>query len=377
MVKSLLELLRLKKDWLVITGLFLLATFILYGYFWFFHNLKLQLVYQNWDGPSYVIISKSFYDPVVTDKVNFIHFRPPSYFAVHLPLYPVFIRLFSFIGYFRSMLFVSQLFSLFSIILFYEYLKNFKIVRKPLLVALPLIFLTPRWFILYHVGASEPTFIFFLLLCFYFLKKRNYFASALSGSLATAARIQGLQFFAGILLYFLFEAFSQNEILKKKNFKGIFKKSLPFFLMPLTILGIFYYHKLQLGDFFAFYKGHQEFSHFKWPPFSIFDYSSVNLDITTMWLEGHVLTYLFYSVGLFSLLGKKLYEVFIPGLFYFISLLFLYHIDLSRLAVPLLPFTLIGFEKIFEKKAFWLGLLLVLPAFFRHAINFMCWNIGP
>lgn len=371
MAKPLLELLKLKKDWLIIAAFFVFGTVILYGYFWFFHNLKLQLVYQNWDGPSYLIISKSFYDPVVTDKVNFIHFRPPSYFAVHLPLYPVFIRLFSFIGFFRAMLGVSQLFALLSIILFYEYLREFRIVKRPLLTALPLIFITPRWFILYHVGSSEPVFIFFILLCFWFLKKKRFLTAALAGSLATAARVQGLQFFAGILLFLLLKAF------QKRDFKGFLKNSLPFFLMPLTLLAIFYYQKLQLGDFWAFYKGHREFSHFKWPPFSIFDYSNINLTITTMWLEGHVWTYLFYSIGLFSLLEKKLYEVFLPSLIYFLPLLCLYHIDLSRLAVPILPFTLIAYERLFEKKAFWIGLLLVSPAFFRHAINFMSWNIGP
>lgn len=366
-----LGLFKLKRDWLLITTIFLLATLILYGYFWFFHELKLQLVYQNWDGPSYLVVSKSFYNPQLTEKVNFIHFRKPAYFAVHLPLYPVFIRLFSFIGYFRAMLFTSQLFALLSIILFYEYLKKFKIVRKPLLTALPLVFLTPRWFVLYHVGSSEPVFIFFLLLFFYFIKRKRFLTASLAGSLATATRVQGLQFFAGILLFFLYEAFC------KKSFKGLLKKTLPFFLMPLTILAIFYYQKLQLGDFLAFWKGHREFSHFKFPPFSIFNYFHLNQTITTMWLEGHVWTYLFYAVGLFLLYEKKLYEVFIPGLFYFISLLFLYHMDLSRLAVPLLPFVLIGYEKFFEKKAFWLGLFLVLPAFFRHAINFMSWNIGP
>lgn len=371
MAKPLFEFLKSKKDWLIIISCFLLATFILYGYFWFFHHLKLQLVYQNWDGPSYLVISKSFYNPELTDKVNFIHFRPAAYFAVHLPLYPILIRLFSFIGYFRSMLGVSQLFALLSIITLYEYLKNFKIVKKPLLTVLPMIFLTPRWFILYHVGSSEPVFMFFLLLFFYFIKRKRFLTAALAGSLATATRVQGLQFFGGILLFFLYESF------KEKDFKGFFKKSIPFLLMPLTFLGILYYQKLQLGDFMAFFKGHQEFTHFKFPPFSIFDYSWVNSTITTMWLEGHVFTYLFYSIGLFSLLDRKLFEVFIPILFYFISLLFLYHIDLSRLAVPLLPFTLIGYEGLFRKKAFWLGLLLVLPAFYRHAINFMSWNIGP
>lgn len=371
MVKLLLKLLKLKRDWVIIGVVFFLATFILYGYFWFFHKWKLQLVYQNWDGPSYLIIAKSFYNRELTEKVNFIHFRRPEYFAAHLPLYPVFIRLFSFIGYFRAMLGVSQLFALLSLILLYEYLKNFKIVNKPLLTVLPLIFLTPRWFILYHVGSSEPVFIFFLILCFYFIKKKRFFNASLAGSLATATRVQGLQFFAGILLFFFYDA------IKKRNFKDFFKNALPFFLMPLTFLGILYYQKLQLGDFYAFFKAHAEFSHYKFPLFSIFSYSNFNLVISTMWLEGHVLTYLFYSVGTFFLLEKKLYDLFIPVFFYFLSLLFLYHIDLSRMAIPILPFVIIGFEKIFERRSFWLGLLIVLPAFFAHAYNFMSWNIGP
>ncbi len=129
-----------KRDWLIISLVFLLATFILYSYYFLFHPFKLQWVYQNWDGPSYVVIAKSFYNYTRTMEVNNIPFVGPGYFAAHFPLYPVFIRLFSFIGYYRSMLFVTHLFTLFTLITFYEIIIHLKASRQPLLLTLAFVF---------------------------------------------------------------------------------------------------------------------------------------------------------------------------------------------------------------------------------------------
>jgi len=161
-----------RKDLILIVAVFSLFSLLLYGYFWFFSPYKLQLLYQNWDGPAYVVIAKSFYDIPAIEKANTLGFSP-AYFAAHLPLYPLFIRLFSFMGYYRSMVFVSQLFSLLFILVVYYLIRFLYPKVNALIISLSIIFLPPRWFIVSHVGSSEPVFLFFLSLSIFFFLKRG------------------------------------------------------------------------------------------------------------------------------------------------------------------------------------------------------------
>ena len=60
----------------------------------------------------------------------------------------------------------------------------------------------------------------------------------------------------------------------------------------------------------------------------------------------------------------------------FYPLIFLAHSDISRYAVPLLPFAFIAFSEIIERREFNLAVLLMSPAVMLYAINFMDHNHG-
>ncbi len=107
--------------------IFLFSSIIFFGRYLFFHPLKLQLLYQSWDGPAYVVVAKSFYNPILIDAANTVRL-PTYYFANHFPLYPVFIKLLSFIGYWRSALVISQVFALLFTIAIYNLFKKFSIL---------------------------------------------------------------------------------------------------------------------------------------------------------------------------------------------------------------------------------------------------------
>ncbi|MBU2560466.1 hypothetical protein KKA03_06175 [archaeon] len=64
------------------------------------------------------MVAKNFYS-IAEDPFPL----PDYYFAAHLVGYPLMIRIFSFLGYFPSMLFVTLLFSTLSIRVFYKLLK--------------------------------------------------------------------------------------------------------------------------------------------------------------------------------------------------------------------------------------------------------------
>lgn len=357
-----------RKHWLIIIAVFLASTIVLYGYFFLFHPYKLQWVYQTWDGPNYVMIAKTFYNQELTRKINFISVVGSGYFAAHLILYPIFIRLFSFIGYFRSMLLVSQLFSLASLLALYEIVTRLKLTAKPLWLTLPWILFPPRWFILSHIGASEPTFIFFsLLLWYFFLTKRHWLAASM-GALAQLTRFQAVHWWLAIAIIFVIETIK----LKKINWRQI----IPYTLMPLVLFAHFWLYKIQYGDFWSFFKVQLTFSHAQWPPFWVFTRNQT-LGIQTFWLEGHAFVYILYLAGILALLTKRTWKLAVFGLSFYLPYILWVHMDLSRLLIPLFPLLAIGGEKLFSNKAVVLAIFLLYPAVFSFFIGFTSWHLAP
>lgn len=86
----------------------------------------MQTLVSNYDGPLYVVIAKSLYNPEVIKQ--FFEFPIPiEYYAAHFPLYPLLIRLFSFsqIGYLYSMLAVTVFGSILAIYFFQKFISQY------------------------------------------------------------------------------------------------------------------------------------------------------------------------------------------------------------------------------------------------------------
>jgi len=361
---------RRKKDYLIISAAFLLSTLILYAYFWFFHPQKLQWVYQNWDGPSYVVIAKSFYNPEITRAVNNIRVVGTGYFAAHFPVYPVFIRLFAFIGYYRSMLLANHLLGLGALLVFYELVSNLRLTKKPLLLTLAFVLFPPRWFILWNVGSSEPTFILFSLLMFYFFLKNRHWPAALAGVLAQLTRFQAVHWLTAIGIIAII------RIVRKEKITKIIKDYYPYLLLPVALILLFTYYQFTLGNFWQFFNVQKGFSQAHWPPFLVFTRNQT-FGIQTYWLEGQALLYIGYLAGVLALFSQKRWVLGVFGLSYFLPYIFWVHMDLSRLLIPLFPLVLIGAEKVFSHKAVVLAIYLLYPVVFAHFIGFTAWNLAP
>ena len=101
-----------------VIAVILISTFILWLPFilrvnnWF--GLKIQdsnflQVYKNFDGPLYIIPAKTLYQFNLLEKLAPYISLPANYFAAHLPLYPLLIRLFApLFGYLKSMIAVMS-----------------------------------------------------------------------------------------------------------------------------------------------------------------------------------------------------------------------------------------------------------------------------
>src|SRR3989344_5184902 len=127
------------KDILTLTLSTLLTTFLI----WLPHFLTItnfyglnftegfNTIYRNFDGTEYIIIAKSFYNPEAIATLP--QSLSASYYAAHFPLYSLLILLFTpFLGFLKSMLFVTLISTIGSVIAFYFLLKDFKLTSQPL-----------------------------------------------------------------------------------------------------------------------------------------------------------------------------------------------------------------------------------------------------
>lgn len=347
---------------------FSISTILFFGYYFFFNPFKFQLIYQSWDTPSYVIVAKSFYIPALVELANTVRL-PTAYFTAHFPLYPFFIGLFSFVGYFRSAIIVSQVFTLLYFIALYFLIKNIYPKVKLGYVILPMILFTPRWFSVSHIGSSEPILLFFITLSLLFLRKEKYLLSATMAVLAQLTKAYSIFLFFGIALYFLYQLF----FIKKENFTQLAKKFWPFSLIPLTLFLIFAYFYYLYPDFSFLFIQQKNVGYFAFPPFNIFNSIKSNV----IWQEGFVYTFIIYLGTVIMLFKKKIYDLAFIGLGLFLPLTMLVHEDLSRHALIMLPLVFIAFEKIVTNKYFQLSLILLYPAIFLYATTFINYNISP
>jgi hypothetical protein len=140
----------------------------------------IQVLERYYDGPLYVVVSKTFYTPA--SPLYSANFLPASYFAAHLPGYPIIIWLFSLaLSPFIAMLVANLAISAAAVVVFYLLLTRFKLVHDPFSSALLFLFFPPRWFLYRSIGASEPLFILLTLLMLYFLKKDEATKATLLG----------------------------------------------------------------------------------------------------------------------------------------------------------------------------------------------------
>lgn len=65
---------------------------------------EMHIVFRYWDGPNYSYLAKALYNIPRDHPLS--PYTKPEYFAAYLPLYPLTIRLFSFLGYNNAMIFL-------------------------------------------------------------------------------------------------------------------------------------------------------------------------------------------------------------------------------------------------------------------------------
>jgi len=185
----------------------------------------------------------------------------------------------------------------------------------------------------------------------------------------------------GILLFVAYEVFVIINFLKKPRTKTCFndlnhliRQSLPLLLIPLSVLGVFWFYQIRTGEFLAYFHSGDNF-HLVFPPYQGFFPERSWLG--TFWNEDMVWQYLLGALTVFLLIKQKYYDLALFAGIFFSATLFVAHRDLARYSLPLLPFSLIAFDKFIQKKEFKIALLIILPAIYLYALNFIAGNIAP
>lgn len=381
----------------------IVSTLILWTPFISTHSF--DTVLRHWDGPLYIIPAKTLYnmnDPLLKGSVLGLS---PTYFAAHLPGYPLTIRaLAPFVGYPYATVISTLLTSILLFWAFYYICKKLRLTSKPLFLTLVFIFLTPRFFVIHSVGSPEPLLMLGLLLSVYFFTSKRYFLSGLFGAMAVITKSPGILLWFAYLLFFAIERLRHKKIPRLGLLYTL--------LIPIGLLGVFTLYHYQYGDFLEYFHSGVSLN-LTFPPYQVFN--SKAEWVGTGWLEEVLFVYFIYGYALVELLSRLALHIYrsenplssliqqikakfsLPfGMngysseqdrFYAVSACFtlifygaiisIAHRDVSRYSLPLLPFVLITFEKFLTSKKFQLLLLILLPAIYMYAWNFMGENVMP
>lgn len=333
-------------------------------------------IVANYDGPLFLVIAKTFYNQELI-KGLFQFPLPTEYYAAHFPLFPLLIKLFSFVfGYVYSLLFVTLASSVLAIWFFRRLIRDF--VKEEHINWLTFVFsvFPARWLIVRSVGSAEPLFVATAIASVYFFRKKKYWKAGIWGVLAQLTKSPGILLFVAFFLSFFFERIKNipekgfSSWLKSLNVK----KFLPLLLIPLSLLLLFAFYGFRMGDFLAYFNSGDNI-HLFFPPFQIFNYSAPW--VGTYWLEEIIFIYLFIALGLSKLIkkGEKEFAWFL-GVF-LASILFVAHRDLIRYALPVVPFALVAFSDVLKRRDFKYIFLLILLPIFLFSISYISQNVMP
>ena len=376
------------KDILILVLINLLITFLIWAPFYFripnFFGLNfsggLETIYRNFDGLEYVIIAKSWYQSNIIATLP--QDLPATYFAAHFPGYALLIVPFAqILGFLKSMILVSLLFTILSSIMFYLLVRDFKLSPSPLFLSIVFLVLPARWLIVHSIGSAETIFIFFTISALYFFMKfeeiRKYqfiILAGIFGMLAQLSRPPGILLFLALGFYIIWKIFKdENQNIFKKIGQAFVSYS-PLFLIPVALFSIFYYYSIAYQDFWAYFHSGDNI-HLSFPPFQVFNLNQ--FWVGSIWLEDIIYILILGFLGGLLLLKQKLCPLAFFVLTYLGFSTLIAHRDISRYILPTFPFILIAFEKVIMSKEFRIVLIIVALAIYLYSQNFILANTAP
>lgn len=336
----------------------------------------LATIVSNYDGPLYLVVAKTLYNKELISTSYQFPLRP-EYYAAHFPLYPLLTKLFSvLVNYPYAMLIVTLGSSIVGLYYFHKLVSLFVSKQNALFLTFIFSVFPARWLIVRSTGSADPLFVASIIASIYHFKNRDYLKSGIWGAVAQLTKSAGVLLFVSYFIYLMIPdlkirlALAKSHILERFNIK----KTYPLLLIPLSLLLVFSFYKLTMGDFFAYFHSGDNI-HLGFPPFQIFNYSAPW--VGTSWIEEIIFIYLMGLLGIQKLFEKKEYEMASFTSVFLFFLLFVAHRDLMRYSLPIVPFLLIAFEDTLTKKPFKIALFVILIPIYLFSISFISQNVMP
>lgn len=322
----------------------------------------MKKVYENFDGPYYVVVARSWYNKATIGKL-FSFPLPLEYYPAHFPLYPALIELVNVkgrIGWMNAMLIVNLAATIVAGVVIYRIVEIEK-WGNPWVFTLMWLFWWPRMWVVRSVGSPETLFILWVCLSLYLFQKKKYLWSGIMGALAVLTKSPGILLFISYGLWFL-----TNWVRNKKAELRIW----PIMLIPLALIGLFYFYRIQTGDFWAYFNSGDNI-HLQFLPFKVFN--SDQPWVGNFWLEDVIWVYLLGGIGVVRAFKKnEVWGWF--GIVFYVSILFVSHRDISRYALPLVPVAMLGMSEALKRKEVrWVLITLIIPLYF-YSLNFLLHN---
>ncbi|MDP7201527.1 MAG: hypothetical protein QGI50_11340 [Dehalococcoidia bacterium] len=365
---------------LTLVALNLLATLLVYiplyenrdGYLHLsFSGWSLDNIYRYWDGPLYLVVAQTFYDPG-NPAVEAFADLTPGYYAAHLPGYPATIRLFSYIfGYANGMLAATIAATSLAIWVLYQLLKDLGLSRNALWLGVVFLLLPPRWLIYHSVGAAEPLFILEALSFILFFRRKQFWLAGLAGAAAVLTRSPG------VLLLAVYLVLIAGDYVRAKPRPSVWSVAwqkllpmAPFAAAPLLLAGLY---QVQYGDFFAYFHSGDNI-HLSGAPFASIWPSVLGYN----WSEASLWIYLLNAIGILLLWRNGMRDLALFAGAFYVPLIFVAHHDLVRYMLPIFPLTLIiGYERLLCAREFKLAMLLIVPAIYIYTWSGVQTNLAP
>ena len=297
----------------------------------------IKQILQYWDGPNYIYAAITCYSIPNDNPWTLTFGYKPSYFACHLPGYPMFIRLCTFftLGNYESGSFLAIIASNFLVAYsFRRLLTAYHCSSSPVL-ATCLISIMPFRFVLYRcVVASEPLFIFFISMAMIFYKFDRKSMMMIFVWCCCFTRIEGMAvgFVFGVCYLIRFDIIS----------------ALQMFLTFVPDVFLVYVHKCAFDEplaYLNFNSGQQGIMTLK--PFN--DLVSAAKWGQTYILPDTLFMYFVSLIGIVSILPAAS-PIGLFALVFYIYTSMLNHLDTSRYMIPCHVFSyVIGFDSFFTR----------------------------
>lgn len=336
----------------------------------------MQTIAANFDGPLYIVIAKSLYNLSYIGN-NFSFPLPLEYYAAHFPFYPLIIRsIGAVIGYPWGMLLATLAGSMLSMYYFYLFISRYTSKNNALWLCAVFAVFPARWLIVKSVGSPEPIFVGAILASMYHFNKKEYWLAGIWGVAAQLTKSPAILLFvaygATLVLARIRELATNHNAVKWV--KSLEYKAYPIFLIPSSLLVLFYVYKVQFNDFFAYFNSGDNI-HLFFPPFQIFNYSQSW--VNTHWLEEVIFIYVLGIIGVLKLVkSKETALAWFTGIF-FTSVLFVSHRDILRYSLPVLPFLFVSYKNILVSKEFKIAMLVIIVPIFLYTLAFISNNAMP